>query len=426
MQAWVRKQNIKMALFGLGFVIFVGLLLLQNRPLNSFKLLVALGLWALLFYHQKLVVYRRASTILLNTLLLLFAIELFSLMALTIWDRLPQDGPPAMQMAYYQEQAWGARYWQEEQAMSTQYKPYTVWRMRSFEGETISIDKQGLRPVPGSNCELPGAYEVYSFGGSAFWGVGSPNGETIAAQLLPALKTQIGREICWRNFAQHAYIMNQNLIELSLQLQAGGRPDLVIFYDGFNELISMAQHQQAGVHHNYYAIEHQLETGGLSNLRLLIQSSSLVEAITRLVLALSQTEGWSSHKIPADEVLLSQEAVALYFAGYELVAALAEHYGFDYRLFWQPSFYTSQKPLSPYENGLLDDFSPSVIRLIESGYAAFQTRLASDSPPYLYSLVAVCDARPGELWIESVHVTPEGNAIIAQAMLPLLPTAPSD
>ena len=52
------------------------------------------------------------------------------------------------------------------------------------------------------------------------------------------------------NFGETGYVSTQNLIALMLELRAGRRPDVVVFYDGVNDTYSAYSQQRAGLPHN--------------------------------------------------------------------------------------------------------------------------------------------------------------------------------
>ena len=82
-------------------------------------------------------------------------------------------------------------------------------------------------------------------GGSSLWGFGAG---TIARSLRwsPASSTS-GYRVEVRNLAEIGYVSTQEVVALVRELQAGYRPDLVIFYDGVNDTTSALLEGEAGV-----------------------------------------------------------------------------------------------------------------------------------------------------------------------------------
>jgi hypothetical protein len=131
-------------------------------------------------------VYRGAAVLLLNTLLLLIALETGAAVVLCFMPQVP--ALPAMASPYFAAQAWGRAYWREFDTLlvGLDYHPYILWRTRPFEGRLIRVSSLGLRVHPHSQCAR-GAYRVWVFGGSTVWGLGSPDDQTIPSHLHTAL-----------------------------------------------------------------------------------------------------------------------------------------------------------------------------------------------------------------------------------------------
>jgi hypothetical protein len=107
-----------------------------------------------------------------------------------------------------------------------------LWGATKIEpviGTTVHVEGPYLqrRTV---NVSQEGAKKASFFGGSTMWGVGANDAGTIPSQF--AALTKVHAE----NFAESGYIAHQSLVLLLQLLQAGHRPDLVVFLDGVNEV----------------------------------------------------------------------------------------------------------------------------------------------------------------------------------------------
>jgi hypothetical protein len=212
--------------------------------------------------------YRATAIMLLNTLLLLVGLELAATAVLTI-AMLPTTkgllahitGKPNdlvahyLALPYYAEQDWSSRYWPEHQlALKKNYHPYVIWRSPAFTGVMLNIDQDGVRKTPGSECRPSDAYKVFVFGGSAMWGWGVPDWGTIPAYLQTELQATHDEPVCVVNFGENAYVSTQSLIQLQLLLESGNVPDVIIFYDGVNEVLAASQTGQPILHQNFAEI----------------------------------------------------------------------------------------------------------------------------------------------------------------------------
>jgi lysophospholipase L1-like esterase len=82
------------------------------------------------------------------------------------------------------------------------------------------------------------------------WGTGSPDWATTPAFLQSGLQALKGRPVRVVNFGESGWVSSQGLIELIWQLKSGNYPDLVLFYDGSNDVYAAYQSGRAGVHQN--------------------------------------------------------------------------------------------------------------------------------------------------------------------------------
>ena len=71
--------------------------------------------------------------------------------------------------------------------------------------------------------------------------VGAPDWGTIPAYLQTLLEQKIETPLCIVNYGEWGYVVTQNMILLTLELRDGNVPDLVIFYDGINDVFATYQ-----------------------------------------------------------------------------------------------------------------------------------------------------------------------------------------
>src|SRR5215813_15469576 len=136
----------------------------------------------------------------------------------------------------YSDSQWASKYYKEieeiEKGRTLRWQPYVYWRRTPRRGQYINIGSDGLRNtinVSTSEGASP-PIKVFMFGGSTMWGLGAGDDSTIPSIFAEEAKNKgINCEVV--NFGQYAYVSTQEVIELTLQLQKGNIPDIVIFYD---------------------------------------------------------------------------------------------------------------------------------------------------------------------------------------------------
>ena len=197
---------------------------------------------------------------LLNTVMILIVIELGATVLLSLTSSEVIEAPLAEQvetfkqkqlsLAYYQEQDWARAYWDEHMQIVDHwnYEPYTLSGAPGHSRANISMSiRSGIRAHAWTQIVMRDSFRVFVFGGSTMWGYGAPDWGTIPAYLQAGLH-DIEDNICVVNHADVAFNSTQSLIKLMLELQRGNAPDMVIFYDGANEVTIANITGQSGTH----------------------------------------------------------------------------------------------------------------------------------------------------------------------------------
>jgi lysophospholipase L1-like esterase len=430
----VSWRRLRLAAAGVGVVLVVTALLADRLGLDHSPtfgtgetLLTVLGLWVLAgaWAGPRLgEAWKGTALVLFNTLVLFVLLELGAIAWQTLgggaWrevglvDRLTEH---YLELSYYREQSWAETYWRENAVSGRRwYAPYVGWRRAPFSGQTITIDAAGRRVVPESRCG-DGAFTLFTFGGSTQWGFGAPDPLTIPAFLGRGLEERLGRGVCVVNFAESAWVSNQGLIALALELEAGGRPDLVLFYDGVNDVMAAHQSGRAGLHQNLSEVRARFD-GSPSSSPSWLDNLRIVTLVRRLVQGPP-----APRSSPAEDMTaLAAEVEGHYLGTVGLVRSWGASHGFETVFFWQPYLLVGEKTLTAEEQALLHSLDyalalPDDLRRLVAETWAGVGRAAADDPD-LYDLSGVFDASTEPLWIDTWgHVTPEGNRLVAEAML---------
>ena len=324
------------------------------------------------------------------------------------WRSRPTPDPRALS-SVYEGQPWARRYWQEfESATRFDYRAYVGWGLVPYQGETIASDQQGFRRTFSSRCDAE-TYTVWMFGGSALWGEGSPDWLTIPSQLaLQYLNT--GRQVCVRNFGVRGWVSTQEVIDLALELKRTPRkPDLVVFYDGVNDVFSFYQSGEVDVHQNFDHVRDLFEHGG-SLLKISEDKLSLIFRVT-------SPEHSRLRFITDEEAKLELDMG--YLKNMRIVEALAKKYGFDYAFFWQPVILAGHKELSGEEEAIrkacLQKFAG-----VDLFYLKIYALVHAETRPRLFDVSDTLDRQKGTVYIDFAHLGPEGNHLIAARMFQIL------
>jgi lysophospholipase L1-like esterase len=271
------------------------------------------------------------------------------------------------------------------------------------------------------------------FGGSTMFGHGVRDGYTIPSQLQRMLDAaSYCAEVT--NFGQEAYVSIQELLMLQIQVRRGNRPDLAIFYDGFNDTESAREQGEAGLP---YEVVHQRKAFELSGFspesnRALyktaaynfVKDSALGEMAKRIVQGLApatfriikgrlvQSGLAAELKLPADKQRLARETVESYLVNKAIVEALAQKFGFQALFYWQPTIF-DKRHLTAYEQGVAqtNEAHRQMYELVNRTMSAVAARNGVTDISGIFS-----DSTEPH-FIDDVHIGEDGNRIIAARML---------
>lgn len=369
--------------------------------------------------------YRDAATIMMNTLVLLAFIELVAIIvgrtSFQIKHTSIQDLP------YYAAQDWTKTYWREANlSQSYGYEPYIVWRHLPYSSELINYDHQGLRQTPQSDCSV-GAYRVFAFGGSTMLGWGAPDWGTIPAYLQRGFEEYLEGPVCVVNLAEDGYGSTQSLVALTLELQSGNIPDMVIFYDGVNEVIAAYESGLPSAHVSLSLIAARFEEQD-PLLVTWVRGTRTYALVERLLFEPKQKGYGLRVETPIDAEgglvstasrHLADGVAKVYLGNYRIVEALAKEYGFDYYFFLQPHLAVSGKVLTNEEQTFRSRMDPALADLAREFYG--NVAILVDGYEHLWNLAHVLDQEKIQIWFDEVgHITPEGNRLVALEMIAVI------
>ena len=312
----------------------------------------------------------------------------------------------------------------------TVYEPYTIWKRRPYRGEYTTIDLSGSRRTVG-NSESEDALEVWMFGGSAVWGVGAPDHETIPSHMAALLNGKLGIDANVRNLGRRGFVSTQEVIYLMRELQAGRRPDVVAFYNGVNDAAAVSLWPEfPGAHVSFDTVRDRFESNGEDgDFGWFARSTGLYKA-SRIVLDRVEGEPFERDGIIvyADHDTdsrpnyrwLAERGIDLWLFNSRVVDALARAYGFTPLMAFQPGLWSTEKPLDPSEESLIasemEYAGLKTIMTVRAEMAAVLDERLSDPQTldWIANLNDLFADTTEPVYIDYVHVTGRGNEIAAR------------
>lgn len=231
---------------------------------------------------------------------------------------------------------------------------------------------------------------VWFFGGSTIYGIGQRDEHTIPS-VVAKLAERDGISIEGVNFGFPGYVNWVEVQRLSQELSAGARPDLVVFYDGVNELGLATQRADRG------------DTDPR------VTSRELISEYERTM--------WQKNREDARPRELSIEEKAQlagqqYGRGVDVARILGKAYGIPMAFFWQPTLETKRPTPADDEVlayvGLDKERLPDIAQLID------RTIEVSGADPI--DLTKSLDGISTPVFLDVGHTNELGARTVAEAM----------
>jgi len=357
-------------------------------------------------------------------LVLLFGLELLAT-SLERWLMVQAAGKELEQYAELvgePDAEWPREALEATYARKSQWEPYVYWRSEPYAGSVVNVDEQGLRrtvhPPPTGEADEAEVVRVFAFGGSTMWGSGARDQWTIPS-VLARLLAEAGIRARVTNFGQTGYVSTQEVIALLRLLHEGDVPDVVVFYDGVNDVNAAFQHAKAGWTINEEARRAEFlaqRQGTLFNSLIYAASHSAIARLAGpdpmdLVTDERRPSTWDEYtqrfiKVPEviaeyerrqasfDHELTNDEKNAIvqqlvyeqvafdtarvYDANVAAVSGLARQYGFAALFYWQPVLFEKLEP-SPAEQAM-PKLHPAFVKFYDVAYRIVERASQGELP----------------------------------------------
>ncbi len=342
------------------------------------------------------------------TLLLLLGVDA-ALKSLLEETRLPQvlpgaEAPDRESSPALGDAPWAAEYFRElKQARQTEWSAWEYWRRKPFSGRYINIDESGLRRSWSPDNPT---HVIWMAGGSTVWGTGARDEHTLPSALARAL-AQRNLAVRVLNLGESGYVSGQSQLRVLRRLESEAPPDLVIFYDGVNDVYAALQAGEAGLSQNEAHRRADFRvTDGLDN--YLQAAPRVLEGLQRLL-----ARGADQALPPVDE--LAGDVAGRYAFRMRMTQAAVAAAGSQSLFVWQPSVF-SKAAKDPVEVEIENASLARHRDLQLASNRAVAERLAGTS--LFYDLAGGLNDRSEPLLLDFCHLSEAGNRVIAERLAP--------
>jgi hypothetical protein len=300
---------------------------------------------------------------------------------------------------------WSRTHRRETQASKLFYKSFVGWRGQPFAGDTVNVEgPYGQRRTV--NGQLSSKKRVYFFGGSTMWGAGSDDSGTIPSQFSAIAG------IHSENFGERGWTAHQSLMLLIQLIQEGHRPEVVVFYDGVNDVYFKCNRLHNADSHGWEnpiagLINEPLKSSTFTHYFAPVKA--LAVRIQRALKRASSDDDDQNNNV-ADCHQNSTKAKAIaenLLRDWQLAKQLVTAYGGEFIGVLQPLMFYShtranQSALSPVYQHLKLQY--------DAVYPLLTKRLVSDRE--YHDLTSVLD-HDEDLYLDFCHIGPNGNRYVA-------------
>jgi len=255
------------------------------------------------------------------------------------------------------------------------------------------------------------------------YGTGVPDWATLPSYLSRDLNSDGRACVVVTNFGEESYVTTQELLLLTEHLKRGGSPDIVIFYDGFNDaLIGMEAPDPRTAHYGFWTIKERAEGSFRGRFDFVYRSYTMqmVDAASQVFRGRGQPDSATDLRAKAVTVVDNYEA------NLNMASALSQAYNFRFYGFWQPTLLYGHKPLVPFERTIVQADTNRGARLDAPPVVAAYEEAERRAPKAAFAYLAgVFDSTAQPIYLDEAHLGPPGNELVASAIAKYLENRPA-
>lgn len=291
-----------------------------------------------------------------------------------------------------------------------------------YDPYTLFLQNPPIRPTIGSksSTDTSDNYVIWIFGGSTIRGATNHDDRTIPSYLAQTMNNdRTARKYSIVNFGINSFnsLLESKYLQKAL-IEIRPLPDLVIFYDGANDIKYFLEHRSIYGHHGYRKVRALIESyhsslfGLLKPLNAALYSSftkELYDKINQVFIPVEQEKTLIKDLVDATE------------KRYDYVDKLVGCFGAKFLLIYQPMLWTENCSASEAiqrkeRTQIVDSSRMHVMKSnFTAPYEALLERL--ENKPYFVSFRdALCGRERGAYEPDGVHLTDFGRDTVARKM----------
>lgn len=318
----------------------------------------------------------------------------------------------------YANAIWFEAYRREFNASVTfDWQPYLYWKTKPFSGKYINVDedrtrKTWLYEIKTGSSQSKNKKRIFIFGGSTVWGWGARDDYTIPSLVNKYLFEKYGINIEIINFGEIAFVSTQEILRLMFELQKGNIPDIVVFYDGLNDIYSALRPGQTGVigvacdefqRKNLFESKYPI-------LRWIYENYIVQSGMFKIATRLLNKDKAIPITLDSKQVeIISENIIQLYQRNLDIIEALSKKYNFDILCYWQPTIF-SKRDHSDFEKEL--EKAAQTALFSEAVFKQVNEKARKIQRSTFHNISDILETKT-TYYIDFSHIDEKGNDIIA-------------
>ena len=309
----------------------------------------------------------------------------------------------------YSDIDWAQQHFEDLSKLPIAYRDFIVWETKPYESQTITVGQDGLRNS--TKTTDVSMKEVWMFGGSTTFGVGSDDQNTIPSWLARNTDSQV------TNFGVIGYHARQSLnrlissyadLDISTNINR-----TVIFYDGVNDVLHKCRNDNGGSSTAWeQQIRSAVDTDSLSPRVVLEPAAALIGRIRNALDDRYMNSGYVCDQDLDRPARIAQSIVN----DWRSADAVARRNGDRFIAILQPVAYLSNTKLEHLD--AINDEWYELSQQYQNVYPAIQ-RYAREADIEFYDFTDIFD-RDEYIYIDFCHTSPNGNRYLAEEIAKIL------
>ncbi|MCB1017793.1 MAG: SGNH/GDSL hydrolase family protein [Acidimicrobiales bacterium] len=291
------------------------------------------------------------------------------------------------------------------------YTSYVGNSLRDYEGRYVNIADRQRASYRSALDAAP--VDVWFFGGSTMFGFSAQRDEHTIPSEVVRLAEADGVRVRAHNFGSPGYVNMQETALAAQLLAAGERPDLMVFYDGINDLALQFQQAFGGVG----------IPGDPSDLSAFAYRGLLEGQLTGSGQPPSPLGTVPSPGRPPQAAAVIAAITEVYGRGIDLATALGRQYGVPVAHFWQPDLFNTAE-LAPGEQEVVERLGMDEFQY--DAVARISRALVEALPRTVIDLSDAFSATDAPVLTDQAHTNELGARLVAEAMYAELAPALAD